>query len=151
MIDNEDDLFQKYMESYLNFLDTKIVGNSKIEKVINEYQVPGIESVYINSENTAYLKIDNDSELYNKYGEICKVVDNVANIYVCNIGNGGYADIIFLNLDGTAYVMKGYDIDKKGMISYEKVENVQDAINVISYVSGASQYLFVGIDGNYMK
>lgn len=150
-------LFDLYQENYKNTFKQLITEyNYRQIDLRNEYELPGVVSVSLDSNNVAYLRFDKNSQLYAKYGEKYKVEDDIANIFVCPHGNGGCSDAIFLKLDGTAYIVSGDKLGHSLEVQCQKVENVTNAINVISYIQtdgrgGAWEYAFIDINGNIVE
>ena len=157
----ESNLFDLYQENYKNTFKQIITEYNDISIYLGneerKNELPGVVRVFLDSKNDAYFEFDKNSQLYAKYGEKYKVEDNIANIFVCPDGNGGYSDAIFLKLDGTAYIVSGYKLEQSTEVQCEKVENVTNAINVISYtqsddgIIGACTYEFIDINGNIIK
>ena len=157
----ESNLFDLYQENYKNTFKQIITEYNDISIYLGNEErkdeLPGVVRVFLDSKNDAYFEFDKNSQLYAKYGEKYKVEDNIANIFVCPDGNGGYSDAIFLKLDGTAYIVRGYKLKQSTEVQCKKVENVTNAINVISYtqsddgMTGAWTYQFIDINGNIIK
>lgn len=148
--------FEQYKNNYEEAFNKVINGNNKISTYLEEDELPGILEVYVDANNDAYVTINKDNALYSKYGSEYKVATNVANIYVCHVGNGGLSDIIFLKQDGTVSTINGTEV-VNGNIECKKVNNVKDIISVISYAEldemglGGSSYAFVDINGKIIK
>lgn len=99
---------------------------------------------------TVYFNINKDSNLYAKYGAKHKIAENVANIYMCEVGTGGMCDLVMLGYDGLAksIFMEVGELSKE--VKIETIKNVKNAVTVRcveSEDSGAS-YFIVDIDGN---
>lgn len=146
-IDNVEKLtansYKVYQENYKNGYKNHIRGENRIYiSPDSSYELPGVESIYIDSNNDAYFIFVKDSELYKKYGEKYKVETNVANIYLCPVGTGGYVEAVFLKLDGTASSVSGYALEEKTVVECNIIEGVKNAVNVITYV-----YQEYGADG----
>lgn len=148
---NEKDKFEEYKEKYEKTFKTVINGENTISIYLGEErkdELPGITEVYVDASNKAYIEMKNGSKK--------QVESNVANIYICPEGNGGYSDIVFLKLDGTATKISGTDVEK-GNINSTVIQNVKNAISVIAYSvqdpegGGHATYAFVDIDGNIIK
>lgn len=118
--------------------------------------LPGIKSVQVDNNGDAYVTIDITKDNLLKYNRKTKVDSDVANIYLCYTGNGGFANIVFLHNDGTVSKMSGMST-QKGEIIVEKIEQLKNIVNVIAvnvsdeFGSGASTYYFIDIDGNIIK
>lgn len=127
--------FALYQENYQETFKQMIRNKNEISIYLDyEYAMPGVEKVYIDSNNDAYLTFKENSDLYTKYGKELKVETGVANIFLCDVGTGGYQEAIFLKLDGTASSVSGYKIEETSTVKCEKIEGVENAVNVITYV-----------------
>lgn len=152
--------YSEYQENYTNSYKELINENSDVTIYLGDErknELPGVFSISLDSNNDVYFNININSDIYTEYGEKYKVSSNVANIYVCAEGNGGYSDAIFVNLDGTVDYVSGYIVGETSKIVCNRVENVKDIVNVISYYSsedgltGVMDYAFVDINGNIVK
>ena len=118
--------------------------------------LPGITRAFVDNKGDAYIYIDKENELLSKYEEKYKVDSNVTNIYLCYIGNGGYADLVFLHNDGTVSKISGISV-ADGKIATESINQLKNIVNVIAvnkgdeYGSGGSTYYFIDIEGNILK
>lgn len=134
----------------------EMLGNySKIRvSTYDENRVPGISYVYIDNKGDAYVGIDRDSDLYSKYGQEYKVAANVSDINICDVGNGGFADIVLIHEDGTVSTISGWQTYDEKSIVVKKVANMSNIVKVVSAAissdgeGGAMGYYLVDINGN---
>lgn len=151
-----DKRYEQYINTYSQKIKYVLEGQSKI--LINltgdrQYELPGISAVYLNANNEAYVNIEKNSNLFATYGAEYNIGKEVANIFVCNVGNGGYSYIILLNLDGTVTVVNGVKTEE-GKLEVEKIEELKNIVNVLDCEispdgkTAARQPAFVDIDGN---
>lgn len=163
--DNQD-AFETYQENYEKSFKKKIKGYNCIETEL--LNIPGVLQIGIDANNNAYLLVKKDSVLYSKYSEDVikeneeysaeiKVDEDVANVYVCPVGNGGVVDIIFLKKDGTASKIDFDKLVHEDTIECNDIPNIKDAINVIVYANldemglGGHEYYFVDVYGNIVE
>ena len=157
----ETNSFKIYQENYKNNYKKTITGENIIY-IYSGGEVPGVYGIYLDSNNDAYFEFEEESQLYKKYGKTYKVESNVANIYLCPVGTGGYADVIFLKLDGTASSVIGYELEENPEVVCNTIEGVKNAVNVITYVyvlyndygelgANGPATVFVDINGNMIS
>lgn len=159
----EENSFELYQENYKKTYKQIITGKNTINTYIDdEFAMPGVQSIYIDQNNDAYLTFKENSDLYKKYGKEYKVESGVANIFLCPVGTGGYEEAIFLKLDGTASYVSGYKIEETSTVKCEKIEGVENAVNVITYVyqefdefgelgAAGPATVIIDINGNVIK
>ena len=74
------------------------------------------------------IGINNDSSLYQKYSKEYSIADDVLDVYVFNIGNGGYQYIYALKKDGTIDIMEIpvsiNNFDFKWEENYKNLKNI---------------------------
>ena len=149
--------FAIYQENYEKAFKQTMTSENRIEIYThNEYSMHGVERIYLDKNNDAYLTFNENSDLYKKYGENYKIETGVANIFLCDMGNGGYQEAIFLKLDGTASYVSGYKIETTNSVNCENIDGVENAVNVINYLatdgmSGGWEYAIIDINGNVIK
>ena len=73
-----------------------------------------------------------------------KINTDCVNIYLCNAGNGGFADLLMLKKDGTVDKLSGVEVNSTNKYEVKKVENVKNVINVVPL---NLSYKFVTISG----
>ena len=108
-----------------------------------------MDDFYVTLEKgTVYFNIYKDSSLYTKYGAKHKIAENVANIYMCEVGTGGMCDLVMLGYDGSAksIFMEVGSLEKE--IKIETIENVKNAVTVRCGNGEDAFYVIVDIDGN---
>ncbi len=137
--------FNKFMENYKSNLKdlSKSNGNPFLTTI-------DIEDFYVTLENgIVYFNIDKNCDLYSKYGSKYKVAENIASIYMCEIGNGGCSDLVMLGYDGSAKSLFMTIDNLQEGIKIKNIDNVKNAVSVVScHNSEASTYIIVDIDGN---
>ena len=150
--------FVKKIEKSVKALEEK--NNEKITKEVDifdgdEGKRYGYAGAYVDEQNNAYIKIKEDTTLYNKYGKEYKVDENVLNVYVAYYANGGFSDFIFIKRDGTVDTVSTANMEE---IKCEKLENVKNAVTVLpcamedkDYGVGEYQYLIIDINGNVVN
>lgn len=146
--------FKVYQENQKKL--SEILGNySKIRvSAYDENRVPGISWAYVDNKGDAYVGIDRDSNLYSKYGQEYKVATNVSDISICDVGNGGLADIVLIHKDGTVSTISGWQTSYEKNIVVKNVANVSSIVKVVSAgispdgQGGAMGYYLVDINGN---
>lgn len=157
--------FTTYQENYQETLKEIMGKENEISIYIGEgrdYELPGVERVYVDVNNDAYFEFKEGSELYSKYGETLKVESGVANVFVYPTGSGGNSEVIFLKLDGTASSVHGFYIEQNKVVEVEKVEGVENAVNVISYFRNyynedggyegtTPTVVYIDVNGNVIK
>lgn len=164
--EDSENAFEVYQENYEKSFNEKINGYNRIETEL--LNIPGVLQVGIDASNNAYLLVQQNSNLYAKnseatlklhedYSAEIKVDENVANVYVCPVGNGGVVDIILLKKDGTASKIDFDKLVHKDTIECNEIPDIKDAINVIVYADldemghGGHSYYFVDIYGNIVE
>ena len=114
----------------------------------------GITYAYVNSNSEAYIVMNQNSNLYNKYGEEYKIADNVANIYIYQLNQSINEYIFIVKKDGTveySYLESGYNEDD---LTVHKIDKVKDVTNIIQIFGndaegiGGNGVLFITSDGN---
>ena len=114
----------------------------------------GITYAYVNSNSEAYIVMNQNSNLYNKYGEEYKIADNVANIYIYQLNQSIKEYIFIVKKDGTveySYLESGYNEDD---LTVHKIDKVKDVTNIIQIFGndaegiGGNGVLFITSDGN---
>lgn len=95
-----------------------------------------------------YFNINKDSSLYTKYGPKHKVAEDIANIYMCEVGTGSMYDLVMLGYDGSAknIFMEVSSLEQE--IKIETIENVKNAVTVRCGTDEEAFYSIVDIDGN---
>lgn len=152
--------FREYQENYKTSYK-KIIAGENVISIYPRGEVPGVCEIYLDSNNDVYFRFEEDSQLYKKYGKTYKVESNVANIYLCPVGTGGYADAVFLMLDGTASSVSGYELEQNPVVECNKIEGVEKAVNVITYAyvlyndygelgANGPATVFIDINGNWI-
>ena len=149
--EDSENAFEVYQENYEKSFNEKINGYNRIETEL--LNIPGVLQVGIDASNNAYLLVQQNSNLYAKnseatlklhedYSAEIKVDENVANVYVCPVGNGGVVDIILLKKDGTASKIDFDKLVHKDTIECNEIPDIKDAINVIVYADLGGGLLF---------
>ena len=114
----------------------------------------GITYAYVNSNSEAFIVMNKNSNLYNKYGEEYKIADDVANIYIYQLDQSINEYIFILKKDGTveySYLEYGYNEDD---LTIQKIDKVKDITNIIQIFGndsegiGGNGVLFITSDGN---
>ena len=158
---SDQEKFDKYMQTYKKNIE-KIVSEKNVEESNNEDNLFKDEiyaySTDIYSDITnAWIELDKSgnvslitnksSELYSKYGNKSKIAENIASIYMCQVGQDDNFDLVMLGFDGSA---KSLYISKDSLLKGVNVKdiNVKYAINVAPYNNGAGTYGIVDINGN---
>ena len=155
VVKNEDftdqEKFDKYMQTYKESMkdDDVIEFDSNI---IHYYSL----KTYNSSEN-AWIELDKNgnvnlgtnksSKLYSKYGSKYKIAENIASIYMCQVGQDDNFDLVMLGFDGSAKSLFMLEEELLKEINVKEI-NVKYAINVVPYNNGAGTYGIVDINGN---
>ncbi len=152
--------FDVYKNNYSTDFKNIISDNNKISIYLGSEdrkdELPGITEVYLDANNDVYVNIDSNSNLYSKYGDTYKIESNVANIYVCHVGNNSLSDVIFIKQDGTVSILSGTDT-ASGNIQCNQNNTVKDIISVIPYTQvdemglEADSYAFIDVNGNIIN
>ena len=150
-----DKYMQTYKESMKEILEKRFQGDDVIEVDSNI-----IHSYYLdtyNSSKNAWIELDKDgnvsmntnksSKLYSKYGSKYKIAENIASIYMCQVGQDDNFDLVMLGFDGSAKSLFMLEEELLKDINVKDI-NVKYAINVAPYNNGASTYGIVDINGN---
>lgn len=150
-----DKYMQTYKESMKEILEKRFQGDDVIEVDSNI-----IHSYYLdtyNSSKNAWIELDKDgnvsmntnksSKLYSKYGSKYKIAENIASIYMCQVGQDDNFDLVMLGFDGSAKSLFMLEEELLKEINVKEI-NVKYAINVVPYNNGASTYGIVDINGN---
>ncbi len=150
-----DKYMQTYKESMKEILEKRFQGDDVIEVDSNI-----IHSYYLdtyNSSKNAWIELDKDgnvsmntnksSKLYSKYGSKYKIAENIASIYMCQVGQDDNFDLVMLGFDGSAKSLFMLEEELLKDINVKEI-NVKYAINVVPYNNGASTYGIVDINGN---
>lgn len=150
-----DKYMQTYKESMKEILEKRFQGDDVIEVDSNI-----IHSYYLdtyNSSKNAWIELDKDgnvsmntnksSKLYSKYGSKYKIAENIASIYMCQIGQDDNFDLVMLGFDGSAKSLFMLEEELLKDINVKEI-NVKYAINVAPYNNGAGTYGIVDINGN---
>lgn len=150
-----DKYMQTYKESMKEILEKRFQGDDVIEADSNI-----IHSYYLdtyNSSKNAWIELDKDgnvsmntnksSKLYSKYGSKYKIAENIASIYMCQVGQDDNFDLVMLGFDGSAKSLFMLEEELLKEINVKEI-NVKYAINVVPYNNGASTYGIVDINGN---
>lgn len=155
----EQEKFDKYMQTYKEsmkeILEKRGKDDDVIEfdsNVINYYSL----KTYNSSEN-AWIELDKNgnvnlgtnksSKLYSKYGNKYKIAENIASIYMCQVGQDDNFDLVMLGFDGSAKSLFMLEEELLKEINVKEI-NVKYAINVVPYNNGAGTYGIVDINGN---
>ena len=158
---SDQEKFDKYMQTYKKNIE-KIVSEKNVEESNNEDNLFKDEiyaySTDIYSDITnAWIELDKSgnvslitnksSELYSKYGNKSKIAENIASIYMCQVGQDDNFDLVMLGFDGS---VKSLYISQDSLLKGVNVKdiNVKYAINVAPYNNGAGTYGIVDINGN---
>ena len=158
---SDQEKFDKYMQTYKKNIE-KIVSEKNVEESNNEDNLFKDEiyaySTDIYSDITnAWIELDKSgnvsfitnksSELYSKYGSKYKIAENIASMYMCQVGQDDNFDLVMLGFDGSA---KRLYISKDNLLKSINVKdiNVKYAINVVPYNNGAGTYGIIDINGN---
>ena len=150
-----DKYMQTYKESMKEILEKRFQGDDVIEVDSNI-----IHSYYLdtyNSSKNAWIELDKDgnvsmntnksSKLYSKYGSKYKIAENIASIYMCQVGQDDNFDLVMLGFDGSAKSLFMLEEELLKEINVKEI-NVKYAINVVPYNNGAGTYGIVDINGN---
>ena len=150
-----DKYMQTYKESMKEILEKRGKDDDVIEfdsNVINYYSL----KTYNSSEN-AWIELDKNgnvnlgtnksSKLYSKYGSKYKIAENIASIYMCQVGQDDNFDLVMLGFDGSAKSLFMLEEELLKEINAKEI-NVKYAINVVPYNNGAGTYGIVDINGN---
>ena len=150
-----DKYIRTYKESMKEILEKRFQGDDVIEVDSNI-----IHSYYLdtyNSSKNAWIELDKDgnvsintnksSKLYSKYGSKYKIAENIASIYMCQVGQDDNFDLVMLGFDGSAKSLFMLEEELLKEINVKEI-NVKYAINVVPYNNGASTYGIVDINGN---
>ncbi len=150
-----DKYMQTYKESMKEILEKRGKDDDVIEfdsNVINYYSL----KTYNSSEN-AWIELDKNgnvnlgtnksSKLYSKYGNKYKIAENIASIYMCQVGQDDNFDLVMLGFDGSAKSLFMLEEELLKEINVKEI-NVKYAINVVPYNNGAGTYGIVDINGN---
>lgn len=154
---NEIDNFKIYQQNYLKgFKDLIKNNNLAYYNFFDKEELFGIREAYINSDAKVILIIDEDTNLFRKYGTNYIAMENASQIYVCPIGQGSLKDIVVVKNDGTVSIISGLELSNS-IIKEQEVENAKNIVNVIQYQSTdemgleANEYAFMDIEGNIIK
>ena len=150
-----DKYMQTYKESMKEILEKRGKDDDVIEfdsNVINYYSL----KTYNSSEN-AWIELDKNgnvnlgtnksSKLFSKYGSKYKIAENIASIYMCQVGQDDNFDLVMLGFDGSAKSLFMLEEELLKEINAKEI-NVKYAINVVPYNNGAGTYGIVDINGN---
>ena len=150
-----DKYIRTYKESMKEILEKRFQGDDVIEVDSNI-----IHSYYLdtyNSSKNAWIELDKDgnvsintnksSKLYSKYGSKYKIAENIASIYMCQVGQDDNFDLVMLGFDGSAKSLFMLEEELLKEINVKEI-NVKYAINVVPYNNGAGTYGIVDINGN---
>ena len=150
-----DKYMQTYKESMKEILEKRGKGDDVIEfdsNIIHYYSL----KTYNSSEN-AWIELDKNgnvnlgtnksSKLYSKYGSKYKIAENIASIYMCQVGQDDNFDLVMLGFDGSAKSLFMLEEELLKEINAKEI-NVKYAINVVPYNNGAGTYGIVDINGN---
>ena len=160
---SDQEKFDKYMQEYKKSMEKVInerfKGDDVIEvdnNIIDTYSLDFYQPDKSNK-NDAFFELDKNgsvnltinksSELYSKYGSKYKIAENIASMYMCQVGQDDNFDLVMLGFDGSA---KSLDISKDNLLKEIKIKdmNAKYAINVFPYINGAGTYGIVDINGN---
>lgn len=145
--------YELYKKNYESTYKNIIGQNDEIATTELKDKVPGIMWIGVNNKGEAYAIIDNNSNLKDKYDSKFKVTSNVANVYVCSIGNGGLSDVIFVYKDGTAAKISGSDTSN-GKILLQTIKEAKNVVTVVPVtesedgMTGGNNYYLIDINGN---
>lgn len=163
VVKNEDftdqEKFDKYMQTYKESMKEILEKRGKDDDVI-EFDSNIIHyyslKTYNSSEN-AWIELDKNgnvnlgtnksSKLYSKYGSKYKIAENIASIYMCQVGQDDNFDLVMLGFDGSAKSLFMLEEELLKEINVKEI-NVKYAINVVPYNNGAGTYGIVDINGN---
>lgn len=151
--------FDKYMQTYKESMKKILEKRGKDDDVI-EFDSNIIHyyslKTYNSSEN-AWIELDKNgnvnlgtnksSKLYSKYGSKYKIAENIASIYMCQVGQDDNFDLVMLGFDGSAKSLFMLEEELLKEINVKEI-NVKYAINVVPYNNGAGTYGIVDINGN---
>ena len=151
--------FDKYMQTYKESMKEILEKRGKDDDVI-EFDSNIIHyyslKTYNSSEN-AWIELDKNgnvnlgtnksSKLYSKYGSKYKIAENIASIYMCQVGQDDNFDLVMLGFDGSAKSLFMLEEELLKEINVKEI-NVKYAINVVPYNNGAGTYGIVDINGN---
>lgn len=151
--------FDKYMQTYKESMKEMLEKRGKDDDVI-EFDSNIIHYYYLktyNSSENAWIELDKNgnvnlgtnksSKLYSKYGSKYKIAENIASIYMCQVGQDDNFDLVMLGYDGSAKSLFMLEEELLKEINVKEI-NVKYAINVVPYNNGAGTYGIVDINGN---
>ena len=151
--------FDKYMQTYKESMKEMLEKRGKDDDVI-EFDSNIIHYYYLktyNSSENAWIELDKNgnvnlgtnksSKLYSKYGSKYKIAENIASIYMCQVGQDDNFDLVMLGFDGSAKSLFMLEEELLKEINVKEI-NVKYAINVVPYNNGAGTYGIVDINGN---
>ena len=151
--------FDKYMQTYKESMKEMLEKRGKDDDVI-EFDINIIHYYYLktyNSSENAWIELDKNgnvnlgtnksSKLYSKYGSKYKIAENIASIYMCQVGQDDNFDLVMLGFDGSAKSLFMLEEELLKEINVKEI-NVKYAINVVPYNNGAGTYGIVDINGN---
>ena len=151
--------FDKYMQTYKESMKEMLEKRGKDDDV-SEFDSNIIHYYYLktyNSSENAWIELDKNgnvnlgtnksSKLYSKYGSKYKIAENIASIYMCQVGQDDNFDLVMLGYDGSAKSLFMLEEELLKEINVKEI-NVKYAINVVPYNNGAGTYGIVDINGN---
>ena len=156
---SDQEKFDKYMQTYKESMKEMLEKRGKDDDVI-EFDSNIIHYYYLktyNSSENAWIELDKNgnvnlgtnksSKLYSKYGSKYKIAENIASIYMCQVGQDDNFDLVMLGFDGSAKSLFMLEEELLKEINVKEI-NVKYAINVVPYNNGAGTYGIVDINGN---
>ena len=146
---------QTYKESMKEILEKRGKDDDVIEfdsNVINYYSLKTYNSnenawIELDKNGNVNLVTNKSSKLYSKYGSKYKIAENIASIYMCQVGQDDNFDLVMLGFDGSAKSLFMLEEELLKEINVKEI-NVKYAINVVPYNNGAGTYGIVDINGN---
>ena len=143
---NIDKIYNNYLVNLKNNIINKYEDYSNnVVEVSNDY----LDTVYTFTINkNLNLILTTRDNKYNNY----KVSDNVLNMFLIDVGNGGFKYLYFIKDDGSLNKLCIDCIKEEGNVKVEK-EDKKYIVNVIQgvfdyEVSGAPGPIFIDINGN---
>ena len=156
---SDQEKFDKYMQTYKESMKKILEKRGKDDDVI-EFDSNIIHNYYLktyNSSENAWIELDKNgnvnlgtnksSKLYSKYGSKYKIAENIASIYMCQVGQDDNFDLVMIGFDGSAKSLFMLEEELLKEINVKEI-NVKYAINVVPYNNGAGTYGIVDINGN---
>lgn len=150
-----DKYMQTYKESMKEILEKRGKDDDVIEfdsNIINYYSLKTYNSsenawIELDKNGNVNLETNKSSKLYSKYGSKYKIAENIASIYMCQVGQDDNFDLVMLGFDGSAKSLFMLEEELLKEINVKEI-NVKYAINVVPYNNGAGTYGIVDINGN---